>query len=78
MVECRGRLFTGPVRVTLHVYRPRRRGELDNIQKVLLDSLTGVVYRDDEQIAELHAYRHEDKQKPRVEVTVEAIEGGEE
>ena len=37
--------------------------------KVLLDSLTGVIWEDDSQIVEIHAYRYEDKNNPRVEIT---------
>ncbi len=62
-------MLVGPVAVTLNVYRPRRTGDLDNCLKVLLDSLTGVIWADDSQITEIHAYRHEDKNNPRVEIT---------
>lgn len=63
--------MTGEVSVTLHVYRRQRSGDLDNRIKVLLDSLRGVVYRDDSQVVEIHAYRHEDKLNPRVEIAIE-------
>ena len=49
----------GAVRVSLHIYRPAKRGDLDNRLKVCLDSLQGLVYADDKQIVELHAYRRE-------------------
>jgi Holliday junction resolvase RusA-like endonuclease len=67
----------GPVKVTLNVYRPRKIGDLDGTFKVVLDCLSGVAYEDDEQIAEIHARRHEDKMNPRVEVRIEAIEAAE-
>jgi crossover junction endodeoxyribonuclease RusA len=54
--------------VTIHVYRERKAGDLDNRIKILLDSLRGIVYRDDSQVTEIHAYRHDDKHAPRVEV----------
>lgn len=60
-----------PVRVTLHVYFPdERRRDLDNIAKCL-DGANGVVWYDDTQIAEWHIFRHVDRKKPRLEVTVE-------
>lgn len=62
--------LTCPVAVTLHVYRPAKRGDLDNYSKVLLDSLNGIAYEDDAQIVEIHAYRHDDKTNPRVEITI--------
>lgn len=62
---------TGPVAVTLRVFRPARRGDLDNTIKVLLDALKGLAFVDDSQVVELHASRYEDKADPRVVVTVD-------
>jgi Holliday junction resolvase RusA-like endonuclease len=62
--------LVGPVAVFLDVYRPRRRGDLDNILKATLDALNGIAYRDDDQVTEIHAQRYEDKALPRVEVSV--------
>lgn len=57
--------------ITAHFYRPRRAGDLDNLMKGMLDVMgKGRVYDDDSQIAELHAYRHDDKHRPRVELEV--------
>jgi crossover junction endodeoxyribonuclease RusA len=61
-----------PVRVSVEIYRPARRGDLDNTLKVLLDSLRGYAFIDDAQVVEIHAYRHEDKANPRAVVTVES------
>lgn len=63
--------FTGDVVVTIHVYRARKTGDLDNFQKLLLDALNGIAYNDDKQIVELHAYRRDDKNDPRVEIVIE-------
>jgi crossover junction endodeoxyribonuclease RusA len=61
----------GPVALTVTLYRPAKRGDLDNRIKVLLDALGGgIAYRDDSQVVELHAYRLDDKDNPRVEVQV--------
>lgn len=67
------RPLTGPVSVVLKLYRPRRAGDLDNRIKVLLDALQGFVFENDSQVVELHAYRHEDKNNPRVEVVAESV-----
>jgi len=63
----------GPVAVFLDAYRPRRRGDLDNILKATLDALNGIAYRDDDQVTEIHAQRYDDKRAPRVEVSVIAL-----
>ena len=58
------------VSVSLTFYRQARRGDLDGALKVLLDSLQGVAFENDSQIAELHALQLEDPTNPRVHVTV--------
>lgn len=66
------RPIDGPVVVELQVYRPRRAGDLDNAIKVLVDSLKGICWHDDSQVVAIHAYRHDDKDRPRVEVLAAA------
>lgn len=66
------RPLEGPVAVAVAVYRPAKRGDLDNALKILLDSLRGYLFRDDAQVVEIQAIRYEDKANPRVEVRVEA------
>lgn len=60
----------GNVSVSFTAYRPRRTGDLDNLQKGLFDSLKGFAWIDDKQIIEIHAYRRDDKNNPRVEVEI--------
>lgn len=67
------RPMSGPVVLTLDVYRPRKAGDLSNRIKVLEDALNGFAYEDDSQVVALHVLRHDDKACPRVEVeTAEA------
>lgn len=66
--------ITGSVALILSVFRPAKRGDLDNYQKVLLDSLEGYLYSNDRQIVELHAYRYDDKDNPRVEIVAWEVE----
>lgn len=65
--------LSGDIALQIDVYRPRKSGDLDNRLKVTLDSLQGVAYRDDNQIVEIHARRFDDKDNPRVEVTVRSL-----
>lgn len=64
------RPLQGPVVVTVAVYRPAKRGDLDNTLKVLLDSLRGYLFVDDAQVVEIHASRSEDRENPRAELRV--------
>ena len=66
--------LTGPIAVYVHAYRPRKVGDLDNTNKVLLDALCGIAYQDDAQIVELHSWRHDDARNPRVEVEVRTVQ----
>ena len=66
-------MYTCPVAVTMHVYRARRVGDLDNYAKLVLDSLTGIAWGDDAQVVELHAWRHDDAANPRVEVEIRTV-----
>jgi crossover junction endodeoxyribonuclease RusA len=61
----------GSINVTVEVYRPAKRGDLDNSLKVLLDSLRGCAYADDRQIVEIHAHRYDNPADPCVVVTIE-------
>lgn len=63
----------GSVRVTMHLYRARKSGDLDNRIKALLDALKGLAFVDDDQVVEIHAYRYDDKANPRVEVAIEPV-----
>lgn len=62
--------IAGPVALSVRFYRPRRIGDLDNLLKVLLDSLKGYAFEDDKQVVEISALRFDDKERPRVEVGI--------
>lgn len=51
-------------------YRPRKLGDLDNVIKAT-DILHGIAFEDDAQIVEIHAYRLDDKERPRLVVEIE-------
>ena len=68
--------LTGRLRVTITAHPPdRRRRDLDNILKCLLDSMTGAgVWEDDSQVDELSVTRGEIVKGGEVEVEIETIE----
>lgn len=63
----------GDVIFTMHLYRPKKIGDVQNYSKVLLDSLEGYAYHNDNQIVEFHAFRHDDKDNPRVHVLIDSL-----
>lgn len=58
----------------LILYRPSKRGDVDNFTKIVLDAMKGILFVDDEQFIETHAYRRDDPASPRVLITIEHIE----
>ena len=60
----------GDIIINFTVFRKIRRGDLDNFMKVMLDAFSGVIYLDDSQIIEIHAFREDDASNPRVHVYV--------
>jgi len=45
-----------------------RRRDIDNYNKILLDSLSGILYEDDSQIQSLLIIKNKDKKNPRIEI----------
>jgi len=48
----------------------KRRRDIDNYNKTILDSMEGIVYEDDCQIKKLVVEKFVDKDNPRVEITI--------
>ena len=68
--QFRGKTLPGPLAVEITLFwGDRRKRDIDNI-KILLDSLTGIVWDDDSQIEDLHTMKAIDKDNPRVEMRV--------
>ncbi len=51
-------------------FSDKRRRDMDSHLKALQDSMSGIVYKDDSQINELHVYKYVDKDNPRVEISI--------
>lgn len=74
--KCSGcRPIKGPVSVTLDVFT-RRKLDVDNIAKSVLDGLNGVAYWDDDQVVDLRVRKFKVKNKAEERVEVEIWEAG--
>jgi crossover junction endodeoxyribonuclease RusA len=60
----------GDVAVNFTVFRPSKRGDLDNYTKVMFDALNGLVWLDDIQVVEIHSFRADDKNNPHIKFLV--------
>ena len=66
-----GPLLEGKLEVSLYFYHgTKRKVDIDNFNKLVLDALTGVIWEDDSQIEVMHLYKKYDKEDPRIEVRI--------
>lgn len=65
----------GPVSVALDIYI-RRRMDVDNVAKSVLDGLNGIAYQDDDQVVELLVRKHRVKNNERVEIEIKEANRG--
>lgn len=47
-----------------------RKRDIDNYNKILLDSMSGIIFEDDSQIQSLLIIKNKDKRNPRIEIQV--------
>jgi len=67
-------MFDGPVALRLGLYsKGRRRADIDNAAKSVMDGLNGVAYADDRQVVALHVYAMTGEPE-RVEVEIASVE----
>ena len=72
--QYRGRPHINALGIKMKIYHPtHRKNDIDNFNKLAFDSLTGIVWEDDDQIEELHIKKHYDKDSPRIELIIKRI-----
>jgi Holliday junction resolvase RusA-like endonuclease len=65
----------GPIEMRLDLHPPSRRGDIDNVAKLVLDSLQHAgFYENDRMVDILILQRHASKTEPAIAVTLESIE----
>lgn len=70
-------LLNGMLRVDIHLHlNGGVMGDVDNYAKSILDGCNGVIWADDEQVDELHVYRHRRSSPQRAEVRVSVLDSG--
>jgi len=60
----------GTLALNIIFYVANNRADIDNMLKALLDCMTGIIYKDDSQITELHVFKELDKENPRTLIQV--------
>lgn len=64
----------GDIAVDIKIYAKNYCGDMDNICKALLDSMNGIAYNDDKQVAAMMVQRMKDKDE-RVEIELWEVDG---
>lgn len=60
-----------PLEININLFfGTKRKYDIDNFGKLLLDSLTGIVWQDDSQIGKMTIIKHYDKERPRIVIQV--------
>lgn len=63
-----------PLFVFINLYfDSKRKHDIDNYNKLILDSLTGIVWLDDGQIESACINKYYDKENPRIEIKVQKL-----
>jgi Holliday junction resolvase RusA-like endonuclease len=63
--------LSGDVMVMLHFNTDSTSKDLDNLSKLVMDALTGIIWIDDRQVTSLCAYLARKRGKPRTVITVQ-------
>lgn len=65
--------LTRDITLTIRLYfSTKRKHDIDNFNKLVLDAMNKIVYLDDSQITKLVLEKHYDKHNGRVEIEIEA------
>ncbi len=63
--------LTGAVEISIKLFfGDKRVRDIDNYNKILLDALTGIVWKDDRQIQKMTVEKFYDKENPRIELEI--------
>lgn len=64
-----GKLFNDYLDVDITYYVKRDRDVL-GCDKILMDAMQGIIFKNDSQILDAHLHKYKDKENPRVEVVI--------
>jgi len=64
-------LFDGEIEIRVRLYfKTNRKHDIDNYNKLWMDALNGIVYKDDNQIKKLTIEKFKDKENQRIEISL--------
>jgi len=70
----KGKPLEGDLEISIVIFqKTKRKTDWDNFNKIVMDSLSGIVWVDDSQIQVAHVEKAYDKENPRIELTIKNI-----
>ncbi len=73
-LQWKNKPLVGNLSIYIELYfGTKRKHDIDNYGKILLDSLSGIVYKDDSQIVDMRVIKKYDKNKGRIEIDIDVI-----
>jgi Holliday junction resolvase RusA-like endonuclease len=67
-------LMTGPLAVSMEIFRARKTGDIDAPAKIAHDVLNGILWEDDSQIVALRILRFDDPANPRLVIRARQVD----
>ena len=69
--QCKQPISKEPLKIAIDLFFPdKKKRDIDNYHKILLDSMSDIVWKDDSQITEMKVVKTIDNLDPRIEVEV--------
>ena len=69
--QYKGKVLSGDVEMELVLFfKDKRRRDVDNYNKLVLDALEGIVFEDDKQVQKLTIIKDYSKENPRIELEI--------
>lgn len=69
-----GNVLACPLSLEIELYfGDERKRDIDNFNKLVFDSLAGIIFKDDEQIEEITIKKFVDKIDPRIEIAIKGL-----
>lgn len=65
------KILIGALEIEIVLYfKTEAKHDIDNYGKILLDSLTGIVWNDDKQVVSMSVKKFVDRKNPRIEIKI--------
>ena len=72
--QYKGKPINNQLKISINLFfKDKRKRDIDNYNKGILDAMTGIIYQDDSQIEELHVFKKIGCGFDKVEISIEEM-----